>query len=79
MRALLYQEGEICLLVLTAEKVEEITGHKRGKVLTQMGIRWQINAAGSLIVGRKHVERVLSGEISTPKERKKPNLQTLSA
>ena len=66
-------------LILTAEEVEEITGRKRGKELTQMGIRWQVNAAGSLIVGRKHVERVLSGEISTPKERKKPNLQALSA
>lgn len=70
-------------LILTAEEIEGITGRKRGKeqskVLTQMGIRWQINEAGSLIVGRKHVERVLSGEISTSNERKKPNLQALSA
>ena len=70
-------------LILATEELIEITGRKRSKeqqcTLTQMGIRWQVNAAGHLIVGRKHVEDVLAGEQIPQRDRKKPNLQALSA
>lgn len=72
-------------LLLTPLELEELTGRKRCKeqseTLTKMHIRWTINAAGSLIVGRLHVEQVLSGMSSENggDNRKKPNLKALNA
>ncbi|MGP9796147.1 DUF4224 domain-containing protein [Halomonas sp. 86] len=71
-------------LFLTHEEIEHLTGRKRCKeqsdTLTKMGVRWQVNAAGVLIVGRRHVEQVLSGEglAANDQERKKPNLKALN-
>ncbi|MBW5800632.1 DUF4224 domain-containing protein [Halomonas elongata] len=69
-------------LFLTSEELEELTGRKRRKeqseTLTAMGIRWKTNAAGELIVGRSHVEKVLCGdEHSQQRERTRPNLEAL--
>lgn len=68
-------------LFLSEEELEQLTGRKRCreqcKALTEMGITWKVNAAGDLIVGRKHVEQALSGEMPRQPERKRPNLGVL--
>lgn len=69
-------------LFLTNEELEELTGRKRRKeqceTLDEMGIRWKMNAAGGLIVGRRHVEQVLCGEGVAPQKRTRPNLEALA-
>lgn len=52
-------------LFLTAEELAQLTGRKQHKsqreALDVMGIYWKVNAAGKLLVGRKHVEEVFGG------------------
>lgn len=44
-----------------------------------MGIPWLVNAAGALIIGRKHVEQVLCGEKGDKDlSRKLPNIKVLN-
>ncbi|MGP9497916.1 DUF4224 domain-containing protein [Halomonas sp. AOP43-D1-4] len=71
-------------LLLTPVEIETLTGRKRCKeqcaALDSMGVRWKINARGSLIVGRRHVEQVLCGEASTQApEIKRPKFEALQA
>lgn len=69
-------------LFLTSEELEELTGRKRRKeqcsTLDAMHIRWKINAAGDLLVARRHVEQVFCGEAPAFQERTRPNLEALS-
>ncbi|MCC5904079.1 MAG: DUF4224 domain-containing protein [Halomonas sp.] len=71
-------------LLLTPGEIETLTGRKRTKEqcssLDAMGVRWKINASGTLIVGRRHVEQVLCGEsVSRTPETKRPNFEALQA
>ncbi|MGQ7249568.1 DUF4224 domain-containing protein [Halomonas sp. V046] len=70
------------MLFLASDEIEELTGRKRRKeqsaALDRMGIRWKMNAAGSLIVGRRHVEQVLCDEGNSDRQRTRPNLEALS-
>lgn len=69
-------------LFLTEQELETLTGRKRCKeqcaALDAMGVRWKINAGGSLPVGRRHVEQVLCGDASQSSA-KRPNLEVLQA
>ena len=49
--------------------------------LDELGIRWKVNAAGDLLVGRRHVDEVFCGraEGAHSSTRKAPNFGALSA
>lgn len=70
-------------LFLAPDELEQLTGRKRSKeqreTLEQLGIRWKMNAAGEILVGRRHVEEVFCGTSGpAPTERKRPNFGALT-
>ncbi|WP_075882059.1 DUF4224 domain-containing protein [Vreelandella massiliensis] len=70
-------------LFLTAEELIQLTGRKQTKsqreALDAMGIYWKINAAGKLLVGRKHVEEVFGGYGKRERRRVEPNFDALNS
>ena len=68
-------------LWLTEDEIQALTGRinstARIKALNSMGIQYRINSAGQLIVGRKHVEDVLSGGGTIKPEKPEPRFNRL--
>lgn len=68
-------------LFLDPEELEQLTGRRRGKeqreALEAMGIYWKVNAAGVILVGRRHVEEVFCGRGPAEKRRRSPRLDAL--
>ena len=68
-------------LFLTVEELAHLTGRKQHKsqreALDAMGVYWKVNAAGKLLVGRKHVEEVFGGHGGEARCQVKPNFDAL--
>ena len=68
-------------IFLSSEELEVLTGRKRPKaqvgMLTDMGIQYKLNAVGSVIVSRRHVEQVLGADNCRTREAKEPKFNLL--
>lgn len=67
---------------MSEEELAHLTGRKQQKsqreALDVMGIYWKVNAAGKLLVGRKHVEKVFGGHGREARHQVKPNFDALT-